>query len=472
MSQSIHSDKFSPFSRRAFITTALGTSFSTVLKGKRIDDNLIIYQPDSEVYKRLNIPFNSDLSFTPAAIAACTDEASVASAIRYARENKLKVSIKSGGHSFTGASLINAGLVIDVSAIRQKFYRAKDHTFHAGAGLKLGEVYDYLLKNGRLLPSGSCSGVGLSGLTLGGGYGFFARQHGLTCDHLQQVKIVDAEGKVLDSADHPQGDDLLWACRGGGNGNLGVITSMKFSTVPAPRKFTTQKFRASKLTPSRAVSLLKGWFEIAAALPDPMFSAFVLNGSHLTILVSSTYAHTGPAFQTAKKALLKLGTKTRGTYSRPPAIAVKTYSGRPNPLPFRNMSAGYYHGFADLENIAQDLVKTTIENPGIIFQINTVGGAINKPSLSKESAYPHRAYPFLGELQSYWQSPAQKAKLMPAVDHIRQLLSHIPHHYANYPDPDLKNPATAYYASSLKKLREIKQNIDPEDFFSSPQLPL
>lgn len=450
-----------PFTRRAFITTTLGTSFSTLLKGQQIDENLIIYKPDSHVYQRLNTPFNSDLSFTPAAIAACTDEASVATAIHYAREHNLKVSIKSGGHSFTGSSLINAGLVIDVSAIRQKSYHAKDHTFLAGPGLKLGETYDHLLRQGRLLPSGSCSGVGLSGLTLGGGYGFFARQHGLTCDHLQQVKMVAATGKVLDSTDHP---DLLWACRGGGNGNLGVITSMKFSTVPAPAKFTTQKFRASKLTPSRAVILLKSWFQIAADLPNPMFSAFILNGSHLTILISSTYPHTGPAFQRAKNALLKLGTQTRGVYSKPTATAVKTYSGRPNPLPFRNMSAGYYNGFADLENIAHDLMQTTIQNPGVLFQINTLGGAINNPSIS--SAYPHRTYPFLGELQSYWQTPAHKAKLMPAVDHIRTLLTHIPHHYANYPDPHLKNPAKAYYAKSLKKLKKTKLKFDPDQFFS------
>ncbi|MGJ8656566.1 MAG: FAD-binding protein [Akkermansiaceae bacterium] len=450
-----------PFSRRAFITTALGTSFSTILKGQQIDDSLIIYQPDSDVYQRLNTPFNSDLSFTPAAIAACTDEASVATAIRYARQHNLKVSIKSGGHSFTGSSLINNGLVIDVSAIRQKFYRPKDHTFHAGPGLKLGEIYDYLLTNNRLLPAGSCSGVGLSGLTLGGGYGFFARQHGLTCDHLQQVKMVDATGKVLNSANDP---DLLWACRGGGNGNLGVITSMKFSTVPAPPKFTTQKFRATKLTPTRAVALLKGWFQIAAALPNPMFSGFILNGSNLTIIISSTYPHTGPAFQRAKNALLNLGTTTRGVYSKPTITAVKTYSGRPNPLPFRNMSAGYYHGFADLENVAHDLMQATISNPGILFQINTLGGAINTPDIS--AAYPHRHYPFLGELQSYWQTPAHKAKLMPAVDHIRTLLTHIPHHYANYPDPDLPNPAKAYYSTSLEKLQQLKQKLDPTKFFS------
>ncbi len=453
------------FSRRAFITTALGTTLSIKLNAKQIDKNLIIYHPDSDVYKRLNVPFNSDLSFTPNSIAACTDETSVVSAISYARENKLNVSIKSGGHSFTGASLNNGGLVIDVSGIRQKFYRPKDQSFTAGPGLKLAEVYSYLFKQNRLLPSGSCGGVGLSGLTLGGGYGLFARQHGLTCDHLQQVKMVTAKGKIIDSKDNP---DLLWACRGGGNGSLGVITSLKYSTVKAPETFTTQKFRAYNLTPKKAVQLMKDWFSITAGLANPLFSAFVMNGRQVTILLTSTYSHRGPAFQSAKNAFLKAGTATRGVYSKPTHIGIKTYSGRPNPLPFRNMSAGYYNTFQDLQPVAQQITETTINNPGIIFQINTLGGAINNPNVS--GAYPHRSYPYLGELQSYWNSPTQKKKLIPAVEKIRLLLKHIPHHYVNYPDPDLENPATAYFAQSLTKLQKIKQQLDPDNFFPKPPL--
>lgn len=456
--------------RRAFIKQALAVATGSILlplpsyaRSVVLPEGLTLYFPESEDYERLNKPYNSDLNFTPVAIAACRSEEDVVAAIHYARENKLKPSIKSGGHSFIGSSFNDGGLIIDVSQIKIKSYHAATDTFVAGPGLKLSEMYSYLLANGRLLPSGSCGGVGLSGLTLGGGYGFFARQYGLTCDYLKSVRIVTANGEVISSDDDP---DLLWACRGGGNGHFGVITSMEFSTVKAPPVFTTQKFRAHGLTPKRAAQLMKDWFKVTSQLPNPIFSAFILNGKSLTMVISSTYSHKGPAFQKAKSALLDLGTKTRGVYSASTAKVIKTYSGRADPLPFRNMSAGFYKGFQDIHMIAEQICKETMDHPGVIFQINTVGGAISKKG-SASSAYPHREYSFLGELQAYWQSEAQKKKIMPGVDRIRQLLKEIPHHYANYPDPKLKEPAKAYYGGNLERLRAMKQKIDPDGFFQS-----
>jgi len=161
---------------------------------------------------------------------------------------------------------------------------------------------------------------------------------------------------------------------------------MQFSTVKAPTTFTTQKFRASGLSPTQASKLMRTWFKVAEQLPDPIFSAFILNGKSLTILLASTYSHHGPAFQKAKNSLLQAGTKTKGVYSKPIGTVVKTYSGRTNPLPFKNMSAGYYNNFEDIAAIATDICKHTIDHPGIIFQINTVGGVINTKDVD-ESAY-------------------------------------------------------------------------------------
>ncbi len=457
--------------RRTFIKQTLAASLGSVFltlpshaRSKVLANGLTIYFPESVDYELLNTPFNSDLSFAPVAIAACKNEADVIAAVLYAREKQLKPSIKSGGHSFIGASF-SGGLIIDVSQMKQKIYRAKADTFYAGPGLKLAEVYDYLLPNGRLLPSGSCGGVGLSGLTLGGGYGFFARQHGLTCDHLKSVRMVTAEGKVITSEESPE---LLWACKGGGNGHFGVITAMKFSTIKAPPIFTTQKFRMYNLTAKRAAKLMKVWFKVASQLPNTMFSAFILNGKTLTMLISSTYSSKGSAFQKAATALLKAGTKTRGVYSKPTVRAVKTYSGRPNPLPFRNMCAGFYNGFSDVKKIAEKICAVTIQNPGILFQINTLGGAISTID-DNSSAYAHRKYGYLGELQAYWQSDRQKRRLMSSVDEIRKLLKDVPDHYANYPDPDLKEPAKAYYGDSLERLKELKTKLDPDDFFEQMQ---
>jgi len=456
--------------RRRFIKQTLAAAGSVLMplpshaQRETLPSGLTLYFPESADYKRLNTPFNSDLSFSPVAIAACRTEADVVAAVLYAKAKKLQPSIKSGGHSFIGESY-RGGLIIDVSQMKQKIYRSSTNTFTAGPGLKLAEVYDYLLPIGRLLPSGSCGGVGLSGLTLGGGYGFFARQHGLTCDHLKSVRMVTAEGKIISSEDLPE---LLWACRGGGNGHFGVITSMEFSTVKAPPVFTTQKFRAYNLSAERATQLMQDWFKVADQLPDPMFSAFVLNGKTLTILISSTYSQNCPAFRKPKKALLSAGTKTKGVYSKATQTAVKVYSGRPHPLPFRNMCAGFYNGYADIKDIAQKICQQTTNNPGIIFQINTLGGSINTAK-TETAAYAHRKYPYLGELQAYWQTSAQKQKIMGGVDKIRELLNNIPHHYANYPDPDLANPAKAYYGNSLERLRALKTKLDPDDFFHQSQ---
>ena len=97
-----------------------------------------------------------------------------------------------------------------------------------------------------------------------------------------------------------------------------------------------------------------------------------------------------------------------------------------------------------------------------------MGGAISMVN-ADSAAYAHREYSFLGELQAYWESESQKKRIMPGVDKIRLMLENIPHHYVNYPDPNLKDPAKAYYGYNLERLKELKLKLDPEDFFHQSQ---
>ena len=418
--------------------------------------------PGEEGYEEGRRLFNSDLDRHPVYLAKCRNEEEVGHAVAFAREKGLAISIKSGGHCFIGSSMENGSLVVDLGDMKDQVYDSESEKLQAGAGVKLGSLYARLLAHGRLLPAGSCAGVGLGGLTLGGGYGFFARQWGLTCDHLTRIKMIDGNGTLVDSDGDP---DLLWACRGGGNGNFGIITSMEFTTRPAPKTFATQRFTMVGLKAKRAEEVMKAWFQITADLPEPLFCAFVFNGSQITILLTSTYQSSGSAFQKTVAALTSGGFRTKGPLNSPIAQALKRYHGEPGPLPFYNVSGGYYHGYGDIEAAAPLIMEKVLSTPGLIFQINTLGGAIVR---GPDSAYPHREYGYLGEIQGYWQRASQRDNLVATVTAVRAAIG-AKAHYRNYPDLGLADWESAYYGPSYARLRAIKSRFDPENLIRHAQ---
>jgi hypothetical protein len=409
--------------------------------------------------------FNKRIEIYPNTIALCTTEQGVQQAVRYANEHDLPISIKSGGHSFEGFCLNEGGMVIDVSNMTQLNLDAA-HQLTAEPGVRLVQLYNYCLPLGRLLPSGSCASVGLAGITLGGGYGLFGRQFGLTCDYLTGVRMVDAEGTIVDSDQLPE---LLWACRGGGNGNFGVITQLRFNTVPAPAQLYHHRFRSFNLTPKRAAELAERWFEQCSALPLQAFSAFVLNGKTLTIMLTATA-------QDAKleKILSALETfmEQRAPLKPDPlALGVQYYYGRLEPLYFKNISAGYYQNFGDIRACAEALFTHTQNTPGAVYQINTLGGEINNPARAKAAAYAHRQVNYLGEAQCYWEKPAAAARSLSGMKAIQDTLydNNIRQHYVNYPDVNIRDYGQAYYGTAYKRLQKLKRRLDPKNRFGYQQ---
>lgn len=449
----------SPLSRRAF----LGLSLAAIPARGDEQPGLRYLQPGDASYEAARQPFNSAVVLKPARIACCRTEAEVIAAVRHAKESDLPVAVKSGGHAFHGYSLNEGGLVVELSGMTDRMLEKE--RFTAGPGLKLKDCYSWLLARGRLLPAGSCGGVGLAGLTLGGGYGLFSREFGLTCDHLSQVRMVDGNGEVRDSRDEPE---LLWACRGGGNGNFGIATSFTFDTQVAPPTLASRKFTAKGLDAAGLARLLERWFEIAATLPDPCFSAVILNGSQATVLLTSTKSAEGPAFASATKSLLQAGFTSKGALTKPLASSLNRYEGRPGPLPFDNVSAGYYRSIADLKPAVAGICATVRETPGLIFQVNTLGGAITRGA---DSAYPHRDFLYLGELQAYWEKGRIPAKLAAGHAAVRQALADagIHRHYRNYPDPRLSNWESSYFGDTYARLQALKARLDPENRIRHPQ---
>jgi FAD binding domain/Berberine and berberine like len=428
-------------------------------------DDVVILTRNDAVYEKFRNGYNKRISLFPQAIAVCKTEKGVQFAVDYATKNKLKIAVRSGGHSFEGFSSNSGGLVINVSQMKKIVWQ--NDTVNVQPGNMLQEIYNNFLPRKKIVPAGSCGTVGISGLTLGGGYGLFSRNYGLTCDNLIGLKMVGNDAEIYDSNEHP---DLLWACKGGGNGNFGVVTELRYKTHDAPENFSSYVLKFRDLDQEKFITLINKWFDLYPKLPLEAFSAFVLNGKTLTILITNFLAHTN-TFEEIFSELIKMSDKYKPSKNQNLASALKRYYGRENPLYFKNASAGMFHGAADLSTIYVSIFDKVISNPGIIFQINTLGGNINLPEFEKNSAYPHRNYNFLGELQAYWESPNQEKRLVTAFQEIQEVIKSngVKAHYRNYPDINFPDWQNSYYGTNYKKLQAIKTKFDPEDLFHYAQ---
>jgi FAD/FMN-containing dehydrogenase len=237
--------------------------------------------PGDASYETARKVYNAMIDRRPALIARCADVADVIASVNFAREKKLLLAVRGGGHNGPGLGVCDGGLVIDLSRLKGIRVNQKHHTVRVEGGCLWGDVDHATHPFGLAVPSGFISTTGVGGLTLGGGIGYLTRKYGLTIDNLLAVDVVLADGRLV-TADAEDNADLFWAVRGGG-GNFGVVTSFLFRASPVgtvyggpifwPLDSAANLLRFWRDFIQGAAEDINGWFAFATVPPVAMFPA-------------------------------------------------------------------------------------------------------------------------------------------------------------------------------------------------------
>src|SRR5713226_3568147 len=257
-----------------------------------------LIQLGDEGYDAARTVYNGMIDKRPALIARCADVADVIAAVNFARENKLLVSIRGGGHNAGGLGICEDGLVIDLSLIRYTHVDPVARTVRVGGGSTWGDVDHATHAFGLAVPSGIISTTGVGGLTLGGGLGYLTRKCGLAIDNLVAADVVLADGRLV-TADERHNEDLFWALRGGG-GNFGVVTEFVFKANPIHTVYGGPMLWEMDQAPevmkwyqqviTQAPDDLNGFFAFLTVPPGPPFPEHLHNEKMCGIV----WCYTGP----------------------------------------------------------------------------------------------------------------------------------------------------------------------------------
>jgi FAD/FMN-containing dehydrogenase len=180
-------------------------------------------EPDYDDVRKV---WNGNIDRRPAAIMRCTTPEDVAAAIAFGRARGLEISVRGGGHNYSGNAVVDDGLMIDLGLMRQVNVDADAKRATAGGGATWADLDGATQAHGLATVGGFVSHTGIGGLTLGGGMGWLSKKLGLTVDNLISAHVVTADGAIL-RASADENPDLFWALRGGG-GNFGVVTEFEY----------------------------------------------------------------------------------------------------------------------------------------------------------------------------------------------------------------------------------------------------
>ncbi len=421
--------------------------------------------PSDALYERSRRVWNGRINRYPALIVYCADPDDVLTTIDFARSVGLPITVRGGGHSMIGLSVCNGVLVIDLSRLKGIQIDPWTGIARVQAGLTLGEFVHATQVYGLATTTGTVSGTGIGGLTLGGGIGWLMGTYGLTVDSLLSVDLVTADGQRLtaNANEHP---DLFWGLRGGG-GNFGVATAFAFQLHPVDAVL------AGKISYplSRAREVLRFYREFTQAAPDELTAyAALTTTSHgiPEISISLCYAGPGAEGERLVAPLRRFGSPLLDLiHPRPYLQTISSDAGDPD-------GRHYYEQASSLQELNDDVINLIADSsaartsPTSQVLIQHVHGAARRVSPAA-TAFALRKVPYVMNIVAEWNADdaheAERHMEWVRAFQTALLPFTMKGVYTNFLGEEGEEQVRASYGVNYERLVALKDTYDPSNTF-------
>ena len=430
--------------------------------------------PESAAYDETRAIWNGMIDRRPALIARCAGAEDIVTAVRFAREHGLLASVRGAGHSIAGNAVSDGALMIDLSGMRSVDVDPAGRTARVGPGATLADVDAATRGHGLALPMGINSTTGIAGLTLGGGFGWLTRKHGMTIDSLISAELVTADGERV-TASESENADLFWAIRGGG-GNFGIVSSFEFRLYPvgpealcglivhrfADASDVLREYR--ELTAS-APEELAAWVILRKAPPLP-FLPESIHGEEI-LVIAAVYSGDVEEGERAMRSLRAIGDPIADVIAPQPFADFQQAFD-----PLLTPGARNYwksHDFIKLSDGALDVMVDYAEKLPTgqceIFLAH-LGGAASRVPMDR-TAYPHRDTQFILNVHTRWDDEAQDEECVAWARRFFDATAPFATGgvYVNFMPEDETERVRAAYGPNYERLAKLKKRYDPNNFF-------
>ncbi|WP_211246371.1 FAD-binding oxidoreductase [Amycolatopsis taiwanensis] len=455
-----------------------GSSESGSVKSRSAELTGRIVRPEDPGYAKASLGWDELFVHYPLVIVFAQEAQDVVNALTWARQNDVALRVRSGRHSLEGWSNVDNGIVIDVSELKSVQIDTASRTATVGAGLNQLEAVTALGKKGLAAPTGTEGSVGLSGATLGGGFGLLTRYLGMACDHLTAAEIVvasGADGAGAIKVDLQDNLDLLWALRGAGNGNFGIVTSLTYKVTPLTSVAYVQAtwkglndlygvFDAWQRTAPFADNRLTSQLEIHK--PQIMLFAVLANGSEAEAkeLLAPTLSVGRPDVSVQVGSWRDIYAGFQIPSTNEPANWKFNSQFITEPFPDKAISL--------IGSFVQDAPSDDSN-----YFTNAFGGAVKTSEPTGGTAFPHRDALFYAEPGAGWGTRGNEESGEPTTpkaqawiaEFSQALRPYVNGAYVNVPNVGMQDWETAYWGYNFDRLRKIKAKYDPHNVFQYEQ---